>query len=382
VNPYNPLSGRPPQENQSIPDTPNGAADADLRVQKTIVIALIGAVLTVVLIVGIGIGTREMKSVQAMRHFHRGTDQYKRKEYAAAEKELREAVRLKPDDASYQSRLGDILYDEDKFLQAAVAYRTAVHLEPTNAYHHNYLGASLEADHKMKEAIVEYREAVRLDTEDTNYPTYLSHALTDTHQYAEAESAMREAIKRKSDDAELYAQLAVVLIRQKKPEKDAQVPATYKNAFRYAPDEGRYHRYLANFYKHGKRYADAVAEAHTAVRLEPDSAASHDSLSSSLYHLHQLPEARAEILEAIRLDGKKGDYFGHMGAIDRDRREFALAETDYRRAAQLDLAEPYYHTALANVLRLRGRAKEARLEDSRAKTLETQTASDPKTSNR
>ena len=163
-----------------------------------IVIALVGAIVFVLLIAGIVAGKQGFRASEAGRHFSDASDHLDKKEYAAAEKDAREAIRLNPHDASYAELLGDIFYAQDKYKDAVTAYRSAIRLEPTNAEFHNKVANSLYGDDKRADSIPEYREAARLDTAEAAYPGNLGRMLAEERQYPEAETALREAIPSQS----------------------------------------------------------------------------------------------------------------------------------------------------------------------------------------
>ena len=73
----------------------------------------------------------------------------------------REAVRLRPDDASAHFSLGFALYTQGKLDEAIVEYRTASRLKPNFADAHMGLGEIFEFQGKVAEAIVEYRTTSR-----------------------------------------------------------------------------------------------------------------------------------------------------------------------------------------------------------------------------
>ena len=86
----------------------------------------------------------------------------------------REAVRLKPEDASARIYLGNNLRWRWDFDAAEAECREAVRLEPDDASAHANLGQVLvdqerwlRREGKYTEGMVEFREAIRLDPEDT-----------------------------------------------------------------------------------------------------------------------------------------------------------------------------------------------------------------------
>ncbi len=66
---------------------------------------------------------------------------------------LREAIRLKPDDAAAHDNLGAALYLQGKLDEAVAEFREAIRLKPDYAAAHNNFGAALKARRKLDEAV-------------------------------------------------------------------------------------------------------------------------------------------------------------------------------------------------------------------------------------
>ena len=58
--------------------------------------------------------------------------------------------------------MGHALQRQEKFDQAIAAYREAIRLKPDEASYHASMGFALQLDGKVDEAITAYREAIRL----------------------------------------------------------------------------------------------------------------------------------------------------------------------------------------------------------------------------
>jgi Tfp pilus assembly protein PilF len=88
------------------------------------------------------------------------------KNWAAAEPEYVEAIRLEPSNASRHNGLGDLFYGQKRWAEAERAYVEAVRLAPARADLHSNLGLALEMQMKFDAAAAEYREAVRLEPQN------------------------------------------------------------------------------------------------------------------------------------------------------------------------------------------------------------------------
>jgi uncharacterized caspase-like protein/peptidoglycan/xylan/chitin deacetylase (PgdA/CDA1 family) len=70
---------------------------------------------------------------QAQRANDRGLQLYKEKQYAAAEAQFTEALKLKPDFALAANNLGYVYYKQDKFAEAARWFENAIKMDPSRA---------------------------------------------------------------------------------------------------------------------------------------------------------------------------------------------------------------------------------------------------------
>ena len=83
-----------------------------------------------------------------------------------AEALLREALVRAPDIASTHADLGAVLFEQDRFPEAAEAYRAAVRLRPDFAKAHLALGLALEGAGDFAAAAASLHDALRLKPGD------------------------------------------------------------------------------------------------------------------------------------------------------------------------------------------------------------------------
>jgi tetratricopeptide (TPR) repeat protein len=99
----------------------------------------------------------------ARKHFDSGNSLLKQRKLSAAEKEFREAVRLKPDFAEAHFGLGFAIHEQEEYQHLAEPeYREAIRLKPDYPEAHYMLGCLLRVERKYDVAVQEYRKAIRL----------------------------------------------------------------------------------------------------------------------------------------------------------------------------------------------------------------------------
>jgi tetratricopeptide (TPR) repeat protein len=99
----------------------------------------------------------------AQRANDRGLQLYKEKQYAQAEAQFTEALKLRPDFALAANNLGFVYYKQDKFAEAARWFENTVKMDPSRAVAHLNLGdayARAGAADKAKKAFTTYLELV------------------------------------------------------------------------------------------------------------------------------------------------------------------------------------------------------------------------------
>lgn len=107
---------------------------------------------------------------------------------------LQEAIRRDPRDPVKQQRLGDIVYEQERYVEAEAAYKKAADLDPGNATHLGGLGRALLAQKRYPEAEAKLLEAARLDPGNPLYHDELGRALLAQKRYLEVEATRPEDV--------------------------------------------------------------------------------------------------------------------------------------------------------------------------------------------
>jgi tetratricopeptide (TPR) repeat protein len=134
-------------------------------------------------------------SREAEKHYQLGDVLREQGKYAEAEREYREAIRLKPDWAEAHFGLGFALKQQEKYAEAEKEYREAIRLDPDHAEAHYRLGRVLKRFEKTDEEIKEYREAIRLKPDYAEALVVLANRLDDIGERKEARIFWERASK-------------------------------------------------------------------------------------------------------------------------------------------------------------------------------------------
>jgi uncharacterized caspase-like protein/peptidoglycan/xylan/chitin deacetylase (PgdA/CDA1 family) len=99
---------------------------------------------------------------QAQRANDKGLQLYKEKQYAAAEAQFTEALKLRPDFALAANNLGFVYYKQDKFAEAARWFENAVRMDPSRAIAYLNLGDAHQHNGDKDKARAAYKTYLEL----------------------------------------------------------------------------------------------------------------------------------------------------------------------------------------------------------------------------
>ncbi len=179
-------------------------------------------------------------------HFNLGRLYLDKQGYADAIKELREAVRIKPNDADAHNNLGLALKRNGDLNGAILEYRQAVQLNPKLASAQNNLANVLYAKRDYAGAIQHYRAALEIQPKSAQTRMNLGSALDDAGKADDAIAEYKEALKLDPKNAKIHYNLSIVY--QKKKDFPAAI-AELKAAAKLLPDWPTPHIMLTNLLK-------------------------------------------------------------------------------------------------------------------------------------
>jgi serine/threonine-protein kinase len=244
----------------------------------------------------------------------------------------REAVRLRPDDASANNLLGLALRVSGDPVGAVAAHREAIRRRPDDAWAHTNLGAALDASGDLPGAIAACREATRLRPDFAGAHSNLGLALRDSGDLPGAVAALREAIRLKPDLAGAYSNLGDAL------RVSGDLPgaiAALREATRLRPDLALAHSNLGVALGASGASAGAIAAYREAIRLRPDFAEAHSNLGAALGAAGDLPGAVAAHREAIRLRPDYAEAHCNLAGALRQQGRYAESLAEFRLGHEL-----------------------------------------------
>ncbi len=220
------------------------------------------------------------------------------KRYAESLAAYREAVRLRPNDASCRNSLGQAWLTSGEPVYAMSEFEQALRLKPDYALAHYNLGNVLRKFNRDEEALPHFQEAVRLQPEEPGVQNSLAIALSEAGRPGEAIPHFEIALRARPGAAATRESLARALNRHgyelMSAGRIAEAIANYRRAVEVLPTVAPLHAALAIALVNAHRAEEAVPSFQAALRLEP-TAELHDNFAQVLLGLGRKREALEQL---------------------------------------------------------------------------------------
>ncbi|NXT00099.1 TMTC1 protein, partial [Jacana jacana] len=261
-------------------------------------------------------------------------------------------VKTLPHNAKVHYNYANFLKDQGRNIEAIYHYKTALKLYPRHASALNNLG-TLTKD--VVEAKDYYRRALQLNPQHNRALFNLGNLLKSQGKKEEAVILLRDSIKYGPDFADAYSSLASLLAEQERLKEADEV---YKAGIENCPESSDLHNNYGVFLVDTGAPERAVSHYKQAIRLSP----AHHVAMVNLGRLHrslgQNKEAELWYKRALKVS-RKAEILSPLGALYYNTGRYEEALQVYREAASLQPSNKEIRLALAQVLAMMGRTKEA-----------------------
>jgi len=307
-------------------------------------------------------------------------------------KELERVIATHPTAAAFDA-LGAYFGQRHQLPCALSAFHSAVRLEPRSWEAHYNLALALMQNNQAATALRELRTTSALNAESSQVKLALGVALNQAGHPEEAEAAFRQVLKAQSDSIPALAGLSEALLAEKRyaaviealsvaPQdevlrlnlaiaysKNDELERAMKilsDMVKEHPDYAQAHLNLGILYTQQSRYREAVDEFQQALKIDPANDAARASCIKSLIILGQVDDALPMAEEHLRQNPKKAEALYLLGAVQRQRGQYAAAEPALANAVALqpDFYDSRYDYGF--VLAKLGKRPEARAQLERA----------------
>jgi tetratricopeptide (TPR) repeat protein len=290
------------------------------------------------------------KPADALPHFELGYAYSELNKNAEAVAEYHRALELDPKLAPAHLNLGLVQLDSDPD-SAAASFRRASELLPDQARPRYLEGEALERSGKLPEALAAYRTAASLAPKDDQVLYALGRVLLAAGQAAEAESAFRQELVLRPDAAPAQLGVAEAMLRQNKTAEAVDLLAAYLKG---TPGDRQAHFERSVALQDLSRLDEALAELDLADQGASPTTESMKLRGSIYLQQRKFLEADTSLQQALLAAPDDPELHTWLGHVKMELREYALAESELRRAFALAPAQIDPLRDLAGVLYLSG----------------------------
>lgn len=277
------------------------------------------------------VNTNEQQKLDALRAHYEAAQKFERvNDWAAAETEWREALKIAPTDGRTWVNLGIALTRQNKTNDAVDAYTRAAALEPTLAGAHLNLGLLYVKNTDFASAVAPLRRALTLDPQNESARRALVVALIGIENFQAASREIAVLLAHAPRDAALLELAADMLIRQ---HRYSEAVAVLKRRLELESATGKLWAEYGDALDGAKRTPEALAAYERAVALAPDDSNTRYGLGYLYWKLYRYPEAERELKEVLRRNAKDaraaftlGDLYLTRGTKDDAAKALPLLE--------------------------------------------------------
>eukprot|EP00063_Salmo_salar_P033773 XP_014008608.1 PREDICTED: transmembrane and TPR repeat-containing protein 1-like isoform X2 [Salmo salar] len=265
---------------------------------------------------------------------------------------FRSGIQTLPHNAKVHYNYANFLKDRGRHQEAIHHYKTALRLYPRHASAMNNLGTLTR---HPEDAEHYYRTALDTNPQHNRALFNLGNLLKSQGKKEEAEALLRDSIRFGPHFADAYSSLASLYAEQK---RFAEANEVYLQGIESCPDSSDLHNNYGVFLVDIGEGALAAAHYQHAVRLKPAHYVAMVNLGRLLRSSNENKEAESWYKKALQVT-RKVDILTPLGALYYNTGRYEEALQVYREAATLQPDSTDIWLALAQVLAMAGRSKEA-----------------------
>ncbi|KAG7455920.1 hypothetical protein MATL_G00246240 [Megalops atlanticus] len=265
---------------------------------------------------------------------------------------FRSGIQTVPHNAKVHYNYANFLKDQGRNQEAIHHYKTALRLYPRHASAMNNLGT---LTHNPEEAERHYRTALQINPQHNRALFNLGNLLKSQGKEEEAEQLLKDSILYGPHFADAYSSLASLYAEQK---RFAEANEIYLQGIESCPDSSDLHNNYGVFLVDTGDGERAAIHYQHAVRLKPTHYVAMVNLGRLLRSSTDNKEAEAWYKRALQVT-RKVEILTPLGALYYNTGRYEEALQVYREAADLQPESADIWLALAQVLAMAGRTKEA-----------------------
>jgi len=241
-----------------------------------------------------------------------GMESMDRGRFAESLEKFQQAFRIKPDEHTVLSNIGNALVQTGKASDAISYFQRALRVQPSFAEAHNGLGYALTLVQRPAEAIPEFEAALRINPKLWQPHFSLANALVATGRVAEAIPHYAEAARLNPESVDAFFFLGRALLQTG---QSALAIQAFESVLRLRPDQLEARAGLAGVLYVTGRAAEAVAHFETVLKAKPDDPVTHNNLAGALSQTGRISEAIAHYERALQLKPDYANAHSNFGLV-------------------------------------------------------------------
>ena len=275
-----------------------------------------------------------------------GTAYTTKGDYIKATESYEEALRLKTDDYYSISRLADVKLRQKKFLEAANLYERAISLNPSpNFEDYSGLGDAYRSLREIDKAIESYQNALKINQNDDLSLNGIGLLLLSQNKYQEAAEKFQKAIVLHPEVFIYHFNSGVSHLGMGKLEEAAQ---SFKKAIEINPQDHKGYAGLGDCLAAKGLLTRAIEQYEIAIKIQPSP--DYYSRIGNVYKRQKNWEnAFTNLIKAVEFDPQNKENrwdlsmaYNARGLEYYQNKEYDKAIEDYKHALQWGISDVYY----------------------------------------
>jgi len=280
--------------------------------------------------------------------------------------EWTQAVTLAPNNAQIALLAGKALADAGLDEKAAPILEQALHLDPGSSQAQYALALVYQRNNRVSDAADLLKKVIEAEPKNTAALVNLGLALSQLHRAQEALPYLQQAIALDPKNLTAHQDLAAAYLQV---DQVANAVTELRAALALAPDSPKAHYDLGVAYKLQDDSADAIPQLEAAEKLDPSGYEAPYVLGLLYDQVARYDEAARQLEASLKLHSQNGNGWSMLGSIYFKLDKLTEAAAALRNAIQQLPEQSDPHLLLANVLIKQGHTDEAVAERKTAADL-------------
>ncbi len=235
---------------------------------------------------------------------------FQRKDYDNALSDVRNALKLQPENQEFVLAEGDIAFAKGSFDEALTAYQKYVAKNPANAEVHLNIARSHQALDNFTGQTTAAEEAIRRGTRDlADAHMIIGDGYEGQMKFPEAVEAYKRAVLARPDAYQPYQRLAEGYRALAKFDDAIE---TSRRALRLFPTNGAIYSDISWYYSLADRHQEAVESAQAGIRYTPDTHTAYTNLCRAYNDLNRRDLALSACNNALRIKPNDGESLFYL----------------------------------------------------------------------